>query len=192
MDRPTRVRSPSVGVWADKMVVLSRSFPAEPAAVREARSVVRLSLEPTDGDLVELVVLLADEVVTNAVVHGEGPIDIAVDADEERVKVMVGDRSEVVGCPSSRRLLLGGEYRPPRRANRCGSRSTGPAEKALRLTAPLGAEQRNGRLGDGMPGPSGTGCSPVHQVMQIDGQPECCRPIVAGQQGNRFMVAVES
>jgi anti-sigma regulatory factor (Ser/Thr protein kinase) len=100
MDRPTRVRSPSVGVWADKMVVLSRSFPAEPAAVREARSVVRLSLEPTDGDLVELVVLLADEVVTNAVVHGEGPIDIAVDADEERVKVMVGDRSEV--CPLPR------------------------------------------------------------------------------------------
>jgi anti-sigma regulatory factor (Ser/Thr protein kinase) len=81
------------------MVAVSRSLPAEPAAVREARSVVRRSLEPTDGDLVELVVLLADEVVTNAVVHGEGPIDIAVDADEERVKVMVGDRSVVRPLP---------------------------------------------------------------------------------------------
>jgi anti-sigma regulatory factor (Ser/Thr protein kinase) len=77
------------------MVAVSRSLPAEPAAVREARSVVRHSLEPTDGDLVELVVLLADEVVTNAVVHGRGPIDIAVDADEKRVKVMVCDRSEI-------------------------------------------------------------------------------------------------
>ena len=99
MDHPTRVRPPSVGVWADKMVAVSRSLAAEPAAVREARSVVRLSLEPTDEDLVELVVLLADEVVTNAVVHGEGPIDIAVDADEERVKVMVGDRSEARPLP---------------------------------------------------------------------------------------------
>lgn len=76
------------------MVAVSRSLPAEPAAVREARSVVRHSLDPSDGDLVELVVLLADEVVTNAVVHGQGPIDIAVDADEKRVKVMVCDRSE--------------------------------------------------------------------------------------------------
>ena len=65
----------------------------------EARSVVRLSLEPTDEDLVDLVVLLADEVVTNAVVHGAGPIDLAVDANEERVKVMVGDRSEIRPLP---------------------------------------------------------------------------------------------
>jgi anti-sigma regulatory factor (Ser/Thr protein kinase) len=81
------------------MVAVSRSLPAEPAAVSEARSVVRLSLTSTDQDLVELVVLLADEVVTNAVVHGAGPIDLAVDANEERVKVMVGDRSEVPPLP---------------------------------------------------------------------------------------------
>jgi anti-sigma regulatory factor (Ser/Thr protein kinase) len=81
------------------MVAVSRSLPAEPAAVSEARSVIRLSLEPTDHDLIDLVVLLADEVVTNAVVHGAGPIDLAVDANEERVKVMVGDRSEVRPLP---------------------------------------------------------------------------------------------
>jgi anti-sigma regulatory factor (Ser/Thr protein kinase) len=81
------------------MVAVSRSLPAEPAAVREARSVVRLSLQLTDEDLVDLVVLLADEVVTNAVVHGAGPIDLAVDANEERVKVMVGDRSEARPLP---------------------------------------------------------------------------------------------
>jgi anti-sigma regulatory factor (Ser/Thr protein kinase) len=83
------------------MVAVSRSLPAVPAAVSEARSVVRLSLSVTDEDLVELVVLLADEVVTNAVVHGEGPIDLAVEANEERVKVMVGDRSEVRPMPRS-------------------------------------------------------------------------------------------
>lgn len=76
------------------MVAVSRSLPAEPAAVSEARSVVRRSLAPTDQDLVELVVLLADEVVTNAIVHGGGPIELAVEANERRVKVMVGDRSE--------------------------------------------------------------------------------------------------
>lgn len=81
------------------MVAVSRSLPAEPAAVSEARSLVRLSLAPSDQDLVDLVVLLADEVVTNAVVHGAGPIDLAVDANEERVKVMVGDRSEVPPLP---------------------------------------------------------------------------------------------
>jgi anti-sigma regulatory factor (Ser/Thr protein kinase) len=81
------------------MVAVFRSLPAEPAAVSQARSVVRLSLALTDEDLVDLVVLLADEVVTNAVVHGVGPIDLAVDANEERVKVMVGDRSEVPPSP---------------------------------------------------------------------------------------------
>lgn len=81
------------------MVAVSRSLPAEPAAVSEARSVVRLSLEPTDQELVEVVVLLADEVVTNAIVHGKGPIDLDVEANEERVKVMVGDRSEAQPLP---------------------------------------------------------------------------------------------
>ncbi|MDQ1362031.1 MAG: hypothetical protein QOJ44_2408, partial [Acidimicrobiaceae bacterium] len=52
------------------MVAVTRSLQAEPAAVSEARSVVRRSLEPTDESLVALVVLLADEIVTNAVVHG--------------------------------------------------------------------------------------------------------------------------
>ena len=77
-----------------EMFAVTRSLQAEPAAVGEARSVVRRSLEPSDESLVALVVLLADEVVTNAVVHGQGPIDIAVEVDEVRVKVMVRDRSE--------------------------------------------------------------------------------------------------
>ncbi|MGH8996458.1 MAG: ATP-binding protein [Acidimicrobiales bacterium] len=76
------------------MVAVARSFEAEPAAVSEARAVVRSLLEPTDEGLVALVVLLADEVVTNAVVHGEGPVDLAIDANEDRVKVMVRDRSD--------------------------------------------------------------------------------------------------
>ncbi|HEY6623004.1 MAG TPA: ATP-binding protein [Acidimicrobiales bacterium] len=78
---------------------MTRSLQAEPAAVSEARSVVRRSMEPSDNGLVALVVLLADEVVTNAIVHGRGPIDIAVEADDERVKVMVRDRSEIPPLP---------------------------------------------------------------------------------------------
>jgi anti-sigma regulatory factor (Ser/Thr protein kinase) len=58
-----------------------------------------MSLGPSDEDLVALVVLLADEVVTNAVVHGEGPIELAVDSNEERVKVTVRDRSEARPVP---------------------------------------------------------------------------------------------
>jgi len=81
------------------MVAVTRSLPAEPAAVSEARSVVRGSLEPTDEGLVALAVLLADEVVTNAVVHGQGPIDIAVDVNEDRVQVTVRDRSDVPPLP---------------------------------------------------------------------------------------------
>ncbi len=88
-----------VGVWATDMVAVTRSLQSKPGAVSEARAVVRRSMEPSDDDLVTLAVLLVDEVVTNAVVHGLGPIDLAVDVDEERVKVMVGDRSDVPVSP---------------------------------------------------------------------------------------------
>ncbi|HEY2565854.1 MAG TPA: ATP-binding protein [Acidimicrobiales bacterium] len=81
------------------MVALSRCLEAEPAAVREARGVVRISLERSDEDLIALVVLLADEVVTNAVLHGEGPIDLAVETNEDRVKVTVRDRSDARPVP---------------------------------------------------------------------------------------------
>jgi anti-sigma regulatory factor (Ser/Thr protein kinase) len=42
--------------------------------------------------------------VTNAVMHGEGPIDLAVDTNEERVKVTVRDRSDArpVPCEAER------------------------------------------------------------------------------------------
>jgi serine/threonine-protein kinase RsbW len=62
-----------------------------------------MSLERSDEDLIARVVLLADEVVTNAVLHGEGPIDLAVEPSEERVKVTVRDRSDarpVAGEPA--------------------------------------------------------------------------------------------
>ncbi len=67
--------------------------------MREARSVVRMSLERSDEDLIALVVLLADEVVTNAVQHGEGPIDLGIETNEERVKVTVRDRSDARPVP---------------------------------------------------------------------------------------------
>lgn len=127
-------------------------------------------MDPSDNGLVALVVLLADEVVTNAIVHGQGPIDIAVEADEERVKVMVRDRSEIPPCPGGRRgtprevVASPSSKRSPRdgvswariREKQCGSRSTGhpPTEATLpgAKRPPWSAPQRgNGLFGHGVP-----------------------------------------
>ena len=170
-------------------------------------------MEPSDESLVTLVVLLVDEVVTNAVVHGQGPIDLAIDADEVRVKVMVRDRSETCpacpcgrrrtpreaeACPSSRRSPRDGVSSALIRERRCGSRSTAhPAPETelaarRRSSGPFVSPERGNRLvGHGVPGAPGMAGGPVNQVMEIDGQPECRRPIVPGQQGDRLMVRIE-
>jgi anti-sigma regulatory factor (Ser/Thr protein kinase) len=43
------------------------------------------------ADLVELIVLLTSELVTNAVVHGRGPVHLLLVEDGDRLRVEVGD-----------------------------------------------------------------------------------------------------
>ncbi|MFI9821728.1 ATP-binding protein [Streptomyces sp. NPDC052013] len=53
------------------------SFPAEPGAVRAARSAVRAQLHGWDLDrLADLAALLVSELVTNSLRHATGPIEV--------------------------------------------------------------------------------------------------------------------
>jgi anti-sigma regulatory factor (Ser/Thr protein kinase) len=65
----------------------------DPAAVREARAFVRTACREagTARDLLETVVLLTSEAVTNAFTHGRSEARIAVEAGPARVRVEVGD-----------------------------------------------------------------------------------------------------
>jgi anti-sigma regulatory factor (Ser/Thr protein kinase) len=65
----------------------------DPAAVREARAFVRAACRAagTSRDLLDTVVLLTSEAVTNAFTHGRSEARIAVEADPAAVRVEVAD-----------------------------------------------------------------------------------------------------
>jgi anti-sigma regulatory factor (Ser/Thr protein kinase) len=69
-----------------------QSFEPQPMNVRAARDFVADALEEQgfDGDK-EIVLLLASELVTNAVRHAATPFEITVDVEPDRVKVAVID-----------------------------------------------------------------------------------------------------
>jgi anti-sigma regulatory factor (Ser/Thr protein kinase) len=73
----------------------ARRFEPEPLNVRAARDFVAGALEAQGfhGDA-DVVLLLASELVTNAVRHARTPFDVTVDVQDEKVKVAVidGDR----------------------------------------------------------------------------------------------------
>ncbi|MGH9108733.1 MAG: ATP-binding protein [Acidimicrobiales bacterium] len=58
-----------------------------------ARSVVEDLLADRDPDVRDDAVLLTDELVTNALVHGGGRFSLAVDVGADTLRVEVGDRS---------------------------------------------------------------------------------------------------
>lgn len=68
-------------------------LPFHPAAVREARSIVRRCGDGLTSDLVDDAELLASEVVTNAVRHGGPVIELAVAVDAGSFTVRVSDGS---------------------------------------------------------------------------------------------------
>ncbi len=77
----------------DELVV---SLARRPDSARDARSVVRGALAEIDGHTVEISALLVDELVTNAVLHGEGPITLAVGVRGNCVRVAVADQARAL------------------------------------------------------------------------------------------------
>lgn len=65
-------------------------LPAHPTSASLARAAVRQACDGTDVDLHALL-LCASELVTNAVLHGRPPIELAVDVDGSTVRVEVRD-----------------------------------------------------------------------------------------------------
>jgi anti-sigma regulatory factor (Ser/Thr protein kinase) len=67
-----------------------------PRSISEARRFARdvLSLWGIDGNLADLVALLASELVTNALLHGAPPIDLDLAWRDPRVRVEVSDSAE--------------------------------------------------------------------------------------------------
>jgi anti-sigma regulatory factor (Ser/Thr protein kinase) len=72
------------------MVRTSRSLSGKRAA-REARAVVREELRGRPAEMVETAVLLAGELVTNAIVHGGSELRLDLDLDGKMLRVAVSD-----------------------------------------------------------------------------------------------------
>jgi anti-sigma regulatory factor (Ser/Thr protein kinase) len=67
-------------------------LPPEPASASRAREFVRGQLgRECDGDVLEIVALLATELVTNAVLHARTPLRLTVDVVAPVVRVAVED-----------------------------------------------------------------------------------------------------
>lgn len=68
-------------------------FPAESGVVPDSRALLAERLEDVPPEALEVVLLLASELVTNAVQHGLGPVDVHAMWDAKGVHVEVGDQS---------------------------------------------------------------------------------------------------
>ena len=69
-----------------------------PTSAAVARDLVRAELPSLDAQLESTVVLLTDELVANAVRHGEGPVQLALCVAEDHVRVTVSD--EAIEAPT--------------------------------------------------------------------------------------------
>jgi anti-sigma regulatory factor (Ser/Thr protein kinase) len=63
-----------------------------PASVGVARRFVRDLLDGADEDTLDTVLLLASELVTNAILHAHTPVELGVCVDGDRALVCVADR----------------------------------------------------------------------------------------------------
>jgi anti-sigma regulatory factor (Ser/Thr protein kinase) len=72
------------------------TWAAQPTTPARARALVeRLLVRGRHDDLVPTAALLTSEVVTNAVVHTDGPVDVRARFDDERLRVEVRDASPI-------------------------------------------------------------------------------------------------
>jgi len=69
------------------------SLPARPDSVRRARHFVAAAADRAglDRSIIDLAAVAASELVTNAIVHGEGPISVRTVLDPDALRVEVQD-----------------------------------------------------------------------------------------------------
>lgn len=79
-------------------------LPAEPTSAAVARDAVRKACHGVDVD-VHSVMLCTSELVTNAVLHGQPPIELEVTVGAEVVHVAVHDTDQSASAVSRRRPL---------------------------------------------------------------------------------------
>jgi CheY-like chemotaxis protein len=94
------------GLVAAAQQMVAGTFPADPASVAGARRFVRGSLHGQDQELLERVVLLTSELVTNAVLHAGTDARVEIRLTPGVVRVEVGD--EGPGAPTIRDPDVGG------------------------------------------------------------------------------------
>ena len=87
------VQTPERTQSARPQVSQSITMAGDASSVREARQLVANAMERLPTRLRDAVVLLAHEVVTNAVVHGGGWFFLELSSTEDRVRVEVTDTS---------------------------------------------------------------------------------------------------
>jgi anti-sigma regulatory factor (Ser/Thr protein kinase) len=68
--------------------------------IRDARAMVRSIMSDQAADVRDIAVLLTDELVTNAVVHGGGRFELSAELEPRSLRVVVSDPS-----PASPRVL---------------------------------------------------------------------------------------
>jgi anti-sigma regulatory factor (Ser/Thr protein kinase) len=88
-----RVRSPAreSGYGRSWMDVWTYSLRPSVDSVRLSRRLIRGALATFDIDFIEDAAILTDELVANAIIHGEPPIGLNVRTDEETLSVAVTD-----------------------------------------------------------------------------------------------------
>lgn len=84
-------------------------FVAQPQSVPEARRLIAISLHHLPVDSLDVVLLLASELMSNAVLHGTGPVGLRLRWDGAGVRVGVTDQAlRVPVVPSLDLEALGG------------------------------------------------------------------------------------
>jgi anti-sigma regulatory factor (Ser/Thr protein kinase) len=75
-------------------------LPRDRTAPRRARDLIREHASALDDERLDAASLLISELVTNAVLHGEGPIGLTIDVDGRAARFAVSDQGD--GTPAVR------------------------------------------------------------------------------------------
>ena len=89
--RPTAKARPPVETAVASRRVVSVDLPPEPSSATRARQLAREHVAECPAAVIDTVALLVTELVTNAVVHGRGPISVRTVLDPVSLRVEVQD-----------------------------------------------------------------------------------------------------